>query len=151
MPQVDLADAGPAIETAMVLLIDEGMRGLKMEAAIETGDKLAHTQRRDTGRLQASTQVSGRQLIKLDPQAGIHAAASRTELTQAAEATIAPDRPQDIAHVSEGAGLADAGEYGGHVERRFGLAQEAVDATNGNARVVVRAERRASRVLRGKI
>lgn len=135
----------------MITAIDGAYEALKIEAATEVGDKLSRTQRFDTGRLANSTDISGRRLIKFDAGRGSHMRASRTELRQQAESVIPLDRPQDLAHVSEGAGISEGGEYGGYVERRYGLAQAAVDATAVDGRVVARAERRAERALRGKI
>lgn len=152
MPVVDIGQAGPAIEKAMMSLIDEGTKALKIEAGVELGDRLAHTQRRDTSRLSASTSVAGRQMVKHDPGAGFHMPASRIELLQSAESTIPFDPPPADAHVSEGAGVLEGQEYGGYVEARFKTAEKAIGAVEADTGgVISRAGRRAERALKGRI
>lgn len=148
-------------EIGRLVLIAHGamLKGGKVEVTTELGDRASQTQRYDTGRAANSTTATGKNPTPYDPgpapddQPGFYLRASRTEIRQAAEATILNDQPQDPAHVIQAAGSDPEGEpYPGFLEKRYATGQKAIDATEREQpRVQAATDKRAAALLRREL
>lgn len=138
--------------------LDELSKAGKIEAGVHLGDVLAGTQRRRTGRAQASTTVVGRRPIGFDPGPSPGDAlnfwprASRTELMQSAESTIPRDPPASNAHVIQAAGSEpEDAAYPGFLEPRFRAGERSIAKTEAaETQIRIVADKRAIRALKAR-